>query len=291
MREVKVHREPITSDIIFKAVFGSDTEESKASLIALLNDVLDTGDNPIVDLVYKNPFSLIEAAGEKYIVMDVKVELNSGERVDVEMQTGEYNVYINRTIFYGCKQLTKSIRDGESYDKLKPSIVISFVKDKIFSESKEIHNIFTLRNNMSGHQLSELLELHYIELGKIDWSDREVNKLSPLEQIGAYMLCSGNEDEKQFVEELIQNGRAVISMADNVLKKVSQDERLRNLRESREYAEMQHSWELQNAEERGIEIGGKEKQQEIAKRLKEMGISDADIVEGTGLSIEEVRKL
>ena len=80
-------------------------------------------------------------------------------------------------------------------------------------------------------------------------------------------------------------------MADNVLKKVSQDERLRNLRESREYAEMQHSWELQNAEERGIEIGGKEKQQEIAKRLKEMGISDADIVEGTGLSIEEVRKL
>lgn len=37
----KVNREPLTSDIIFKAVYGRDTPESKAALIALLNLVLE----------------------------------------------------------------------------------------------------------------------------------------------------------------------------------------------------------------------------------------------------------
>ena len=54
----KVHREPLTSDIIFKAVYGSDTPESKAALIKLLNLVLKRHDDPIVNVTYKNPFSI-----------------------------------------------------------------------------------------------------------------------------------------------------------------------------------------------------------------------------------------
>ena len=42
----KVNREPLTSDIIFKAVYGRDTPESKASLIALLNLVLERSRMP-----------------------------------------------------------------------------------------------------------------------------------------------------------------------------------------------------------------------------------------------------
>lgn len=43
-----VVREPLSSDIIFKAVYGRDTPESKAAIIALLNLVLDRGDDPIM---------------------------------------------------------------------------------------------------------------------------------------------------------------------------------------------------------------------------------------------------
>lgn len=37
----KVHREPLTSDVIFKAVFGRDTPGCKRALIGLLNRILE----------------------------------------------------------------------------------------------------------------------------------------------------------------------------------------------------------------------------------------------------------
>lgn len=83
-----VHREPLTSDIIFKAVFGRDTKESKDALIAMLNLVLERDDDPIVDITYLNPFSIAEARTEKVIIMDVKVETSKNELIDVEMQIG-----------------------------------------------------------------------------------------------------------------------------------------------------------------------------------------------------------
>ena len=78
MKELSVHREPMTSDLIFKAVLGSDTPESNVALVSLLNVVLSRDTDPIVDLVYKNPFSIAEAAEEKIIIMDIKVETSTG---------------------------------------------------------------------------------------------------------------------------------------------------------------------------------------------------------------------
>ena len=255
MAITSIHREPMTSDLIFKAVFGSDKTESKRALISLLNCVLDRREDPIIDLVYKNPFSDSEYVGEKMIIMDIKVETSSGEFIDIEVQTGHYNVYVNRSIYNGCKQLSGTIVKGERYDLIKPSIVISFIKEKLLPDIEEMHNEYVICHKKYGTQLSDLLELHYIELGKIDWKDRDVSKLSSLEQIGAYFICSGKEEERQFIEELVNNGTEVISMADNILKKVSQDEKLRNLRESREMAQMEFDWSVQLAEKRGLEQG------------------------------------
>ena len=102
MKEKHVHREPLTSDVIFKAVFGRDTPESKAALIEVLNLVLDRKEDPIVDLTYLNPFSIAEAMNDKKIIMDVQVETTKKELIDVEMQIGQLNINVNRSIFYGC---------------------------------------------------------------------------------------------------------------------------------------------------------------------------------------------
>lgn len=255
MKKNKVHREPLTSDLIFKAVFGQDTSESKEALIGLLNIVLDREKDPIVNLVYKNPFSIAEAKNEKEIVMDIKVETEKRELIDIEMQIGDLDIYVDRTVYYGCKQLAKGLDKGEDYDKMKSSIVISFIKGKLFPDSIPVASKYTFRDNTSYEQLTEIIQLHYIELGKIDWSDRSPGKLSPLEQIGAYLTCAGNPDETDFVEALIKKGVGVISMTDNVLKKVSEEERLQYLRESREMAKMQISWEKQAARERGYAEG------------------------------------
>ena len=104
VREQKkhVHREPLTSDIIFKAVFGQDNSESKELLIQVLNIILDRQVDPIVDLEYKNPFSITDVENEKYIVMDIRAKTSWDENIAIEMQVGNLSFFDNRTIYYAC---------------------------------------------------------------------------------------------------------------------------------------------------------------------------------------------
>ena len=74
MGKKEIRREPLTSDIIFKAVYGRDEPDSKAALIALLNLVLGYDDDPIVDITYKNPFSIDDNYEGKTVIMDIRAE-------------------------------------------------------------------------------------------------------------------------------------------------------------------------------------------------------------------------
>lgn len=290
-----IHREPLTSDVIFKAVFGQDTPESKAALIELLNLILDRTDDPIVDLTYINPFSIAEAEKEKVIIMDIKVTTDSGELIDIEMQVEQRDIYANRSLFYGCKQLTKGLASGEDYDRMKKSIVISFIKTKMFPPEVPMHSVFTMRENSMGHQLSDLLELHFIELGKINWKCRDPEQLSPLEQIGAYIRCSGEQREASFVETLVQKGAKVITMTDNVLRKISEEERLQALREDREteqiFMRMEKTYSFDKGREQGMEQGRASEKLDVARRMLKEDMEPSVISKITGLSIKEIEEL
>lgn len=289
------HREPLTSDIIFKAVFGQDNEESKAALIEMLNLVLDRADDPIVDITYKNPFSIAEDAVEKTIIMDISVETSRNELIDVEMQIGEMDAYIDRSVYYACKQLAKGLEKGDDYDKIKKSIVISFIKDKLFPDEFPVHSVFSLREDFSSAQLSKLIELHYVELGKIRRDIADPCELDPMEQLGAYIRYAGDPEQELFVETLVGKGVKVISMADKVLKKVSEEERLQYMRQSREMAELQIRMEKRMANEKGMEQGieqGRQKEKlENAIKMKELGITTEQIMQVTGLSEKEIAEL
>lgn len=250
-----IHREPLTSDIIFKAVFGQDTPDSKAALIEMLNLILEYRDDPIVNLIYLNPFSIVEAENEKTIVMDVKVETSKGELVDIEMQIGELRNYVKRSVFYGCKQITKGLERGDDYVKMKKSIVISFINSTLFPQDIPVHYVYMLYERETGIMLTDVLELHYIELGKIELHEKSPEEMDPIEQLGAYLKCSGRNDSTELVEALVQKGEKVISMADKVLRKISEEERLQAIREDREMAEIIILMDKTTAREDGLAEG------------------------------------
>ncbi len=290
MKGNQVHREPLTSDIIFKAVFGQDTADSKAALIAMLNIILERNDDPIVDLVHLNPFSIAEAINEKVIIMDIKVKTSSNVFIDIEMQVGNLDTYVLRTIFYGCKQLTKGLERGEDYVKMKKSIVISFIKTTLFSHTTPAHSVFTLTERTTKEELSKILELHYIELGKIQLCSSP-EQLSPLEQLCTYIKCAGDPNSGDFVETLVQRGRKEISMIDKVLKKVSEEERLQAIRESREMAEIQILMEKTYSRELGIEEGREEGIIQTARKMKAEGIAFEIIAKCCDLSVDKIKEL
>lgn len=72
---------------------------------------------------------------------------------------------------------------------------------------------------------------------------------------------------------------------------MSADENERIEAFKRKLAIWDYNTNLEEAEKRGKEEGKKEKQQEIAKKMKEKGIDISTIIEITGLKKEEIEKL
>ena len=82
-----------------------------------------------------------------------------------------------------------------------------------------------------------------------------------------------------------------VEKAKKILEEISSDERERYLAELRQKYIMDQKAVADAGYDKGIEQGEKNKQLEIAKKLKEMNMSILDIEKATGLTVEEIESL
>lgn len=287
---------PLTDDYVFHAVFGRDTEESRAALIEILNIILGRKADPIRAIVIKNPIETPEREEDKESVMDVRAETESGELLDIEMQAGKLRFYRNRALFYGGRLVNSSLQFSEDYDKMKKSIVISIINGKIFPVLIGCHNIFEVRERESGLLLCDRLEFHFLELGKVD-GRKPVSALTEIERLGAYLKFASVENRQDYVQQILSEED--MDMTENAYRKVTEDELEYERREARFKYQLQRNTELHEAREQGrsegetigLEKGAAQTKREIARNFKASGISADVIAKNTGLAEEEIEKL
>lgn len=299
---------PLTNDYVFRSVFGRDTEESRAALIEILNIILSRKDDPIKSITIENPVELGEKKYGKGTVMDIRAETDSGEKLDIEMQTGAFDIYPDRSLYYGGRLVNSSLQAGESYGKMKKSIVVSIVDGKLFPEIENCHSIFRVKEEETGLLLSDKLEFHFLELDKVD-GRQEVSELNSIEKLGAYLKYAGDEDRQGYVQEILDGEE--IAMTDNLYRKLTQDEIEYQRMESEFRYELQYNTDMERAREEGIAEGkaegkaegfaegealgvakGKvEGKLEIAVAMKSKGLDIETIADLTGLTTEEIEKL
>ena len=63
------------------------------------------------------------------------------------MQSNDFQYYVDRGLFYGGRLVYSGLEKGDNYDKLKKSIVISFLNGTLFPETDKIHTVFHLRED------------------------------------------------------------------------------------------------------------------------------------------------
>lgn len=245
---------PLTSDLVFKAVFGRDTAECKRLLIAALNLILDRDSDPITDLIYKNPFTYSERPDSKFIVMDIKALLSTGEWIDVEMQVEQLKNYVSRSVYYGAKLISEQLEPGQDYAIIKPGIVISIVCGRLFPSIEKAHTVFRYKERELNCELTDKSELHFLELDKIDIC-KPVEEMTQLEQLSAYIRYAAAPERRDYIQNLLNHGNEVISMTDKMLQKISEEEQMRELQRAREiFLWNQRCLEIE-AERRGLEEG------------------------------------
>ena len=219
-------------DIVFKEIFGS--EKNKPILINFLNAVIKPT-NPIQEVEIRNNDIDKEYLESKFSRLDIKATTNNKEHINIEIQVkNEYNM-IQRTLYYWSKMYSEQIQNIENYNKLERTICINILNFKYLDNDK-YHNVYRLKEIITNEELTNLQEIHFIELPKFtEIGNKEeiedIEKIDSLERWLEFLI----EPESNTVRQLELSDEA-IKQAKTELYRLSMDSKEREMYYMREKA-------------------------------------------------------
>ena len=92
------------------------------------------------------------------------LELNGSRKVNIELQVKPVKDWDKRQLFYLSRLYSEELGVGGKYIHLKKCVGISIL-DFNLTDRKEYHSVYRLRDQ-KGHEFSDVLEVHVIELKK-----------------------------------------------------------------------------------------------------------------------------
>ena len=99
------------TDIGFKIIFGQPA--SKGLLITLLNELL-AGEHHITDLTFLDKEDHSDNVSERGIIYDLYCRTDSGEYIIVEMQNRWHKNFLDRTLYYICRAISRQVESPSS---------------------------------------------------------------------------------------------------------------------------------------------------------------------------------
>ena len=281
-------------DFVFKKIFGS--EENPKILIGFLNAVLKPS-IPIVEVEIKNTDIEKVHIEDKFSRLDVKAKTSNKEIINIEIQLkNEYNM-IQRSLYYWSKLYEEQLGDGDRYDKLCRTVCINILDFK-YLKNDRFHNGYRLKEIETNEELTDIEEIHFIEIPKLKKLNSEEEVVDMLEGWVEFL----RDPESEVVRKL-EMSNSEIREAKDKLYKLSMDEKERELYFLREKSIKDEISALANAEEKGIQIGieqgikqgiqeGIQREKiETVLRLKSLGLNIEQIAKGTCTSESEVEKI
>ncbi|MCK9313892.1 MAG: Rpn family recombination-promoting nuclease/putative transposase, partial [Methanocorpusculum sp.] len=275
-------------DVVFKSIFG--TEENKSILISLLNAVLGwTGEQQIVAAKILNPYLEPEYIDDSYGILDIKVQLGTGELVDVEMQMGDRANMERRSTYYICRIFGDQKITRSRYQDLNRAIAINILDFVRIKDSRRYHTCYRMREVKEDFDLTDAIEMHFIELPKL--TRERADYKNPLDRWAMFLK---GWDDMELLERLTEEDPA-IAQAKKVLEKMGSDPRAKEIYEQRLKAIMDRNSELYEAvlkgkregkaegRAEGKQEGKREGRLETARAALQKGLGAELVVEITGL--------
>ncbi|QAA31083.1 Rpn family recombination-promoting nuclease/putative transposase [Clostridium manihotivorum] len=264
------------NDVVFQKIFGSP--ENEDILISFLNALLErTEKEKIKHVEYVDTkLSDIEAIDDKIGILDVRVVTEKGIHINIEIQLiNRYNM-INRTLFYWSRLYSNQIKKGENYKNLNKTITINILNFN-YIDSKKYHTTYHLWEDEEKTKLTDILEIHFVELPKFLDEKTELNNSLNM------WLAFLTKPEK----EVSKMGEPAIRKAITVLDMLSRDPETVRRAELRMKQILDEKSMVEGAREEG-KVEGKE---EAALNFLRLGISEETVAQGTGLSIDKIREI
>ena len=281
-------------DFVFKKIFGS--EQHPRVLISYKNAILKPI-NTISNVEIRNSDLEKEFLDDKFSRLDIKARTNKNEIINIEIQLkipfghlvndipslpfqehpllkNEYNM-IKRSLYYWSKMYEEQLNEGDDYSKLERTICINILNFK-YLDNNRFHNGYRLKEIETNEELTNIQEIHFIEIPKLSEDSDEKDML-----VAWMEFLKNPESEKVRSLELTISE---IREAKDELIRISNDKEQRLLYEMRSKTLKDKNSALNEAERKGIEKGI----EKVAKILLDMGIPINEIILATGLSENEI---
>ncbi|SFQ26960.1 Rpn family recombination-promoting nuclease/putative transposase [Salibacterium halotolerans] len=206
-------------DYAFKQLFGVD--RNKDLTIEFLNAVLNReGNETIHDISFENTEFAGDQEEDKKSRLDILALTEKGEYINIEIQfTNEYDM-VKRSLYYWSGLYRSRIRQGEPYRKLQPVIMINILNFPLPEEkAPDFHHSYAIQNRHHFHQLTNHLEMHFIEIPTliIHWRKGKLDTTHHL--LAKWLLLLGMVDRRnQQIYEDIYHELEEIAMSDKSLK-------------------------------------------------------------------------
>lgn len=273
-------------DYAFKRLFGVEGNED--ILIGFLNAVLQSSiDEEITSLHLDDPHLPREQKDDKLSILDLRATLNSGIKINIEIQVRDKKDMIERSLFYWSGMYYSQMTQGMKYTELRPTICINIVDFILFPEEKEFHNVNTVMNIKSKRIITENMQLYFLEIPKViqEWQGE---RMDPWEDSLArwLLLFPAHEDERltTILEAIAMEKDPVLKKAIEDWERLSSDKEFLRLYWAREKEIKDRISEIETAEEKAA----KEAKIQLIQNMIKVGVPIEKVAEAAELSVEEV---
>ena len=233
----------LTNNYAFQKIFKNE-EIVKGFLIALLH----LKETDIEELEVTDPFVEGEVKEEKEGILDVKLILNGGKKINIEMQNTYQEDWAERSLFYNCRMFTEGLKKGESYYELPPCIHVGIL-DFNYLKSPGFYHRILLKDDTTGELYSSKFQFHVIELSKIATTKGKARKQDLYKW--AKLISASTWEE---IREESEGNHYMEKVRDEMIK-MSRDESERYLYLREQMAIRDKASQLRSAENRGRREG------------------------------------
>jgi predicted transposase/invertase (TIGR01784 family) len=227
-------------------------------------------------------------------MFDLYCESPSGEKFIVEMQKAKQNFFKDRSVYYATFPIQQQAKKGEVWNYELSAVYFVGILDFVFAENinnDEVLHEVKLRNKF-GNVFYDKLTFIYLEMPKfiktLDELETSFDKwLYVLKHLPRLQERPAKLQERVFGKlfELAQIGKF------NREEMQKYEESLKIYWDIHAITETAYEEGEEKGKAKGKIKGRMEEKMEIAKRAILQGLSNEIIVELTGLSVEEIKKL
>jgi len=281
------------TDFGFKKIFGE--EASKPLLLDFLNALLPP-EHHVVDLTFKNSEQLGQTEADRKAIYDIYCDTDKGEKFIVELQKAKQNYFKERTIYYSTFPIKEQAEKGEWNYNLKAVYcigILDFTFDDYESEPEKSEVVHTIKlKNKHGKTFYDKLTYIYLEMPNFNL--KEDNLVTRLDQ---WLYFIKHLEDFQSIPTIFKDEVFTQAFEKAEIARFGQvdiESYEMNLKIYRDYKNTVDTAFDEGKMEGKLEgkLEGKmEEKHDVARKMKAKGLSINDIVDLTGLSINEINAL